>query len=150
MSTSLSSPVQLQGPMRQPLCPPACPGLCVGTQGREGPGGAGFWGAVGQPSSSPHSPVLLAGSGTATLVLCSPSEPSPCRGSSHLSSLPGTSIGTARKILPPGDATTARMETAASYSHAPRGARGWLSDFPQGVYVPVCMCWHGGGALCPP
>lgn len=93
---SLSSPVQLQGLMWQPLCPSHMSRAVSGHTGQGRTWGGQGWGAVGLPCSSPHSHVLLAGSGTATLVLCSPSEPFPSRDSSHLASLPGTG----RKILP--------------------------------------------------
>lgn len=41
------------------------------------------------------------------------------------------------------------MKTAAGHSHSPRGACGWMRDFPQGVDIPVYLCWHTGGALSP-
>lgn len=57
--------------------PPRVQGCgCVGTWGREGTWGQEGWGAVGQPHSSPHSRMLLAGLVTTTLVLCTLSEPS--------------------------------------------------------------------------
>lgn len=138
MTTSLSSPVQLQGLVWQPLCPSH---MARGVSGHPGQG----QGAVGLPHSSPHSHVLLAGSGTATLVLCSPSEPFPSRGSSHLTSLPGT----ARKILPremPPQPGWHRQQVTPT--HSPRGVRGWTSDCSHRVCTCLCACAGTEAGLC--